>query len=277
MYVLLKKTLDDEQKKELRKYLCELLKKDSEIQSIIADISSGVNSNEFNQEINCVEQHNNEKIEKLLYENERLKQKIIDLQKEIENKDIIAAQEKNEIESKNKKLEIEYNELYVQSQKEKENFHNLSEQINVYRKNYSSLENIFEVYNSLGTDIYEQLERVLNATKNKAETIEELYSFGVQEGNIIALWDIIATNISKYETNGKLDDLVFIFNYFFDKYSKVSYKPIEMYEAKVGDMYDERIHTRTSESNAIGIIEKVILPGFSIGRNISKKALVRVR
>ena len=46
MYVLLKKTLDDEPKKELRKYLCELLKKDSEIQSIIADISSGVNSNE---------------------------------------------------------------------------------------------------------------------------------------------------------------------------------------------------------------------------------------
>lgn len=274
---MLKKTLDDEQKKEMKKYFCELLKNDSEIQSIIVDISNGVHSNEFNQRINYVQQQNNEKIKELLNENEKLKQKIFNLQKEIENKDIIAAQEKNEIESKNKKLEIEYNELYVQSQKEKENNHNLSEQINMYRKNYSSLENIFGVYNSLGTDIYEQLERVLNATKNKAETIEELYSFGIQEGNILALWDIIATNISKYETNGKLDDLVFIFNYFFDKYSKVSYKPIEMYEAKVGDMYDERIHTRTSESNAIGIIEKVILPGFSIGRNISKKALVRVR
>ena len=51
---------------------------------------------------------------------------------------------------------------------------------------------------------------------------------------------------------------------------------MEGYQPQVGTEFDERYHTRTQDSHVSGRIEKVILPGFTIGQNITKKPLVYV-
>ena len=100
---------------------------------------------------------------------------------------------------------------------------------------------------------------------------------GIQENNIVALWESIATNYDVYDSYGKLQDLIDIFQYFLMMYRKISYKNIVVDWPNEGDIYDERFHTRTTTSNAVGKIQKVILPGFSIGKNITKKSLVQVK
>ena len=60
-------------------------------------------------------------------------------------------------------------------------------------------------------------------------------------------------------------------------YKEITYKNIMIDWPNLGDPYDERFHTRTSSSNAVGRIQKVILPGFAIGKNIMKKSFVIVK
>lgn len=153
---------------------------------------------------------------------------------------------------------------------------NIEHSANVYKSNYEKLDSIYSKYLQLGDVIHKQLERVLNPEENAVDSAELFFGFGIQEKNLITLWDIIATNADTYAKLEKIEDLIDIFEYFFECYKKITYKQVEINIPIVGDIYDERFHTRTGNSNATGKITKVILTGFTIGKNISKKALVCV-
>lgn len=144
-------------------------------------------------------------------------------------------------------------------------------------KSYVNIDEIYYKYLNLGEYIIGKMERILNATSDRTESADIFMAFGAQENNIVALWESIATNFENYESEGKTEDLIDIFRYFLDVYKQVTYKSIHIEEPCIGDSYDERKHTRTSSSTAVGKIEKVILPGFSIGKNITKKALVIIK
>lgn len=130
------------------------------------------------------------------------------------------------------------------------------------------------MYLNLSPLVQKNLERILSPSDRISESVELFFAYGVQEGNVVALWDVIAANIALYEQQNCLEELCAIFNYFFKLYTNVSFKKTEVYRVEKDDLYDERYHTRTADSSATGKIERMILPGFSIGKNISKKALV---
>lgn len=170
---------------------------------------------------------------------------------------------------------IDLNEI----KKENEDFRNKVTELEKIKKvydKYARLENVYKKYLGLGEVVIRDLERILNSAQAASSSPEIFMAYGIQEGNIIALWEVIATNIEQYSTLDKLEDLQKIFEYFLSLYKEVSYKKVESWYPTEGDFFDERFQTRTSNSNAVGKIEKVLLPGFSIGKNISKKALVKV-
>ena len=103
-----------------------------------------------------------------------------------------------------------------------------------------------------------------------------LFAYGMQENNIVALWETIATNYDFFAERAKLQDLIDILSFFLETYKEVSYKQIIIEWPNEGDVFDERVHTRTASSSAVGKVKKVILPSLSIGKNISKKSLVIV-
>lgn len=170
-------------------------------------------------------------------------------------------------------LESEMDSLKEKCSKEKANAERIAD---FYKNNYGGLDEIYHKYLNLGSEIHRQLQRVLNPTESAVASADLLLGFGVQEGNIVALWENIAANADIYTRSGKIEDLITIFTYFFERYKKITYKQMETTIPNVGDIYDERYHTRTGNSNATGRITRVILPGFAIGKNINKKALVCV-
>lgn len=146
-----------------------------------------------------------------------------------------------------------------------------------YKQKYSGLDAVYRKYLELGAPIIQKMERILNQSSEVTEAPDIFMAYGSQENNIVALWDSIAANFDFYDSQGKTEDLIDIFQYFLKLYKEISYKNIQIKWPDTGDSYDEREHTRTSSSSAVGKIQKVILPGFSIGKSITKKALVIVK
>ena len=244
------------EEKEIRKILIKLISTDVEIRETIAKIMTGNTEKEVmkkdkkHTEIETIYNPNKE---------EQETSKIEELESLL-----------NDIQKKNEKYEEDLSIIKNENE-------TLKEKLNDYIVKFANMKGIYDIYCTLNQNVYSHLQRVLNTSDQRATRIEEFYGYGVQETNVIALWEVIATNIKEYEKDNQLKSMVMIFNYFFDKYSEITYKQINKVIPNIGESYDERIHTRTYDSSAIGIIEEVILPGFSIGKNITKKSLVRVK
>lgn len=181
------------------------------------------------------------------------------------------------MDAKYKKLQQEYNQIETEMRQLKTESLNAVRCAESFQKNYGKLDDMYQKYLGLGENIQLGLQRVLSPDGNIAQTAEIFFGYGIQEDNLESLWSMIAMNYSDYDKVGKLQDLVNIFCYFLEIHKKVTYKIVNYFCPLEGEEYDERKHTRTSESNATGKIAKVILPGFEIGKNISKKALVYVQ
>ena len=149
--------------------------------------------------------------------------------------------------------------------------------VSEFKNNYGVLDEKYQLYLQLGDDIHRKLERVLSPNGRIAENAEIFLGYGVQEDNIAVLWDVIAAGYQNLENAGKLNDMTEIFNYLFEVHKIISFKKITYTMPEIGEEFDERKHSRASGSDATGEIVKVILPGFKIGNNIQKKALVYVK
>ena len=149
--------------------------------------------------------------------------------------------------------------------------------VSEFKNNYGVLDEKYQLYLQLGDDIHRKLERVLSPNGRIAENAEIFLGYGVQEDNISVLWDVIAAGYHDLENAGKLNDMIEIFNYLFEVHKLISFKKVTYTMPEIGEEFDERKHSRASGSDATGEIVKVILPGFKIGNNIQKKALVYVK
>lgn len=277
---------------DFKRNLLFLINNDSDVRMAIKSLVSVKRESykEFTELKNDVLEKNDEEMQKL---------KILALQRQRENSDLKEEFKKLEAKYYEKEKEINFlknqeNDLRKQIDTYKEEIVSLktalstlegnhrselleAEQIaNKYKNSYETLDEVYNKYLSLGSDVHRQLQRVLNPGEDAVDSADLFLGFGIQEGNIVALWETVATNAGMYIRIGKLEDLVCIFEYFLGSYKKITYKQIEISKPYVGENYDERFHTRTANSNATGKIVKVILPGFVIGKNINKKALVCV-
>lgn len=255
----------------LKEELLDLIKNDSEIADAIKDVladngcilpNSNINDDLLKMKISNLEARiEAETKERELVENEskKMKNKIVEMQKIVDSKD------------------AEYQKLKEKYTNCKEKHDVMVEKYNDIKLRYSELDMIYSKYLSLGDAVIEKLERVLNNGINTCNSPELFLSYGIQESNIVALWESIAINLDFYNSEGKTRILIDIFEYFIKLYKEVTYKSVTINIPDEGEKYDERFHTRTVSSNAVGKIQEIILPGFSIGKNINKKALVTVK
>jgi len=253
---------------DFKEILLKLLTEDDDVKNAVKRIKVS-KDNEFDLD----ENQDVAKIQQINILEEKIRQ--LTEQKEKDEREFV---QKNKIlEERNEKL-LEENKALKQKYIERESVLSaIVEKYNDFKLRYSGLETVYSKYLELGDAIIKRMERILNQSSEVSETPELFMAYGVQENNIIALWESIATNFEFYESKGKLQDLVDIFLFFLELHKEISFKSILIDWPEVGGLYDERIHTRTSSSNVIGCIQKVILPRFSIGKSVMKKALVIVK
>ena len=195
------------------------------------------------------------------------------MQKELEDR----KNENNELKEENQKLISDYNKIAGKYKNIKNELEVARKCVSEFKNNYGVLDEKYQLYLQLGDDIHRKLERVLSPNGRIAENAEIFLGYGVQEDNIAVLWDVIAAGYQNLENAGKLNDMTEIFNYLFEVHKIISFKKITYTMPEIGEEFDERKHSRASGSDATGEIVKVILPGFKIGNNIQKKALVYVK
>lgn len=198
---------------------------------------------------------------------------IMNLRKELEDR----KNENNELKEENQKLVSDYNKIAGKYKNIKNELEAARKCVSEFKNNYGVLDEKYQLYLQLGDDIHRKLERVLSPNGRIAENAEIFLGYGVQEDNIAVLWDVIAAGYQNLENAGKLNDMTEIFNYLFEVHKIISFKKITYTMPEIGEEFDERKHSRASGSDATGEIVKVILPGFKIGNNIQKKALVYVK
>lgn len=263
--------MENEKIKRLKNHFIHLLRNDEDIQNEILRIVSGTENAISESKVQKNFLDNNDvaykTFDELLLINSSLeeKNKNMDAENELLRKQILEYQKK----------------LKEQEQTYSKEISRLQADIGKFEKNrkyllnnYNKLDKIYSLYLNLDASIQKDLERILSPSGKISDTADLFMAYGVQEGNVIALWDIIAANTLRYEQKYCLDVLCDIFQYFLKLHCSVSFKKTEIFEVEIGIMYDERYHTRTSNSSATGKIKNVILPGFTIGKNIAKKALV---
>ena len=139
-----------------------------------------------------------------------------------------------------------------------------------YKIKYQNIDHYFESYRALGENIHHDLERVLS--KQSPETF---FCYGTQWTNIEALWELISFKLNKYQPE-EIRVLSSIFDYFFTCYESINTN-YERLHVKIGDEFDEDIHTRASNSAVTGNIKEILLKGYKGIRNGKiKKSIVRM-
>ncbi len=182
--------------------------------------------------------------------------------------DKITEENQKEIADKDKKIQ-EKNDTIKQQDRRIKTLENLE-------KRYNNIDEIYEMYLMLGDEIHKNLSRILNSENEPCSNVEVFLGYGIQENNICAFWDDIAIRYDRYLEMGKIDDLKKIFLYFLYTYKNICFKNIDIFEPVIGEEFDERFHSRISNGKVAGKINKIILPGFAIGKSINKKPLVYV-
>lgn len=141
-----------------------------------------------------------------------------------------------------------------------------------YEKGFGQLDTYYCMYLQLGEAVHEDLARVLSP-----KSPETFLCWGVQWGNIEALWAFLDINLSigKYPQD-ILEVLGKIFDYFFELYREMSGN-YERLDTKAGDEFDEDFHKRSSNSLVTGRISQVLLRGYRGTTNKKiKKSVVRI-
>ena len=257
--------------REVKKILLHLLENDVEVIDAVKRVVDSENSKlgksekpdfelerkieEFSSKAALFEQQNNELLKELSSKNKELKRK------------------NDELKQKEEEVEMIRSQVMDCEKRKEEAF----EKYNNLKLRYCGLDMIYSKYLDLGEAVIQKMERILNPSSDINGSAELFMAYGIQENNIIALWESIATNYDLYNSQGKTKDLIDIFEYFLKLYKEISFKIIQIEWPSIGDLYDERKHTRTTSSSAVGRIEMVVLPGFCIGKNVTKKSLVVVK
>lgn len=285
-------------KEEITKVLIKALKNNDDVKNAIKEIVKELyceNKRKQQENQNAYETSQADTIEKQQFLIDQKEEKIKELYNKIQELETEKEQLQEEVEqekrNKERMIQNAQEQLIVKDKEmhkymkiqaeEKDNYekalNKAKTELEKIKEKYQKLDEIYQLYLNLSSAVHSRLQRVLNPGQVPCESAEVFFAYGVQEGNITALWDVIHLYAQEYQDSGELESLLSIFDYFFQIFKAVSFKQVECYRPQIGEEFDERRHTRTRDSRVSGRIEKVIIPGVSIGQNITKKPLVYVR
>ena len=218
-------------------------------------------------------------IQEIEKEKENLQEEVNNQKRQIFQNAELQLKKETEIEDYKKNLsnrEKELEKTGTQLEKTRTELEKTTKELEKLQNKYQKIDEVYQLYLNLSSVMHSRLKRVLNPGDQPCESAEVFLAYGVQEGNIIALWDVINLQATNNHGTEELESLLKIFEYFFQLFKEVSFKKVEAYRPQIGTEFDERFHTRTSNSHVSGRIQRVVIPGFAIGQSITKKPLVYV-
>lgn len=182
------------------------------------------------------------------------------MEKEIEKKDF----QIKELESRNKDFEGIRGRL-----EEEKNI--ISKELNELRI-FEKWKETFIKFNNLNEEKIKSLKGIFNG-----DSVLDFIYCGVQESNINNFWDYIKDRA--LNESDELEILEAIFNEFFKAINRVYENGMyETQEVNIDDEFDDDYYIRTSNSNPVGTIKKVLLKGYvqKGNKKIIKKSIVQI-
>lgn len=141
---------------------------------------------------------------------------------------------------------------------------------------YSEYQSIFQLFLALPSSLKTSLKGIFNGS--------DLWSFvicGAQPERLMDFWDFCMRDFKRGKLIDQKEKLVKIFDFFFEKInSTLNETPLYLrQEIKKGMSFDTAYHTATSDSDAVGRIQEILLPGivYANSQKVLKKSVVIVR
>lgn len=174
-------------------------------------------------------------------------------------KDKIIIEKSKEISERETENETLHNEVEILK---KENKLFLQKELDFYIKQFENQIKAYTLYKELSPRAIKSLENIF-----KGDSIDTFIACGIQEDNINSLWYYIKNEIIE-ERNEDIENLKFIFEYFFNLYIIPNDYYISQ-DVKIGDKFDTSIHIAHSKGKASGEVKEVLLRGY-LNKNIKK-------
>lgn len=244
------------------------------------DFIDGVTS-EKNKEVEYIIKQNNEKIKELKEKGKvAIKERDI-YKKNIEDLKIESNQKINKLKEKINNLEIQNNNLMqkISSMKNEntdlnnklflasENIIELNNRIAFLDNKYKELENVYSKFNNLSDDTKVGLSGIFKNIDN----IDLFLFCGAEYDKLEMFWEFIKNAIINEQHKDDIDNMNYIFDYFFDRYNKVVNEIYERIEVRPGEEFDTEYHIRKGNKPS-GEISRVMLTGF---RNRNTKKVIK--
>ena len=133
-------------------------------------------------------------------------------------------------------------------------------------------------------DLYLHLPEQVRSSLSGTFCSKNLRSFifcGVQADRLLEFRDFCLTDFKRGKNLEVRESLIQIFDFFFKIINEeINENPLYLrMDTKVGEKFNDSVHTCTSSSDAVGIVDEVLLPGivYAATRKIFKKSLVSVK
>lgn len=218
--------------------------------------------------------HGSRDLDDLIAENARLLEQLEHLDKEY-----LALTSSNEaLADLNRKQQIELDETRLELSSKIEDLTHVSNKmlalesvhasctselqvLEYYRNEFGDDMRIYETYCALSEQTRESLSGIFKST-----SVKGLISCGVQEKNVLNLWEYIKNEV----VNGNNVDLINLsklFDMLFERF-QLAYPMFERQQSDVGDEFDTQTHIKHNSSVSMsGCIKQILLAGYTNSKN----------
>lgn len=200
---------------------------------------------------------------------------------ELQNK-IVSAREEyaRGVAQKQQDLVNEYNSKILRLSKEleeaKKQISDAGAEIESMKEKYSVSEYLYEIYCQFDSQQMRWFDKVLHGENQKAESPLALVVWATQKENLMSMWEIISLHINELERTETAKRFSTFFEICFNLYAATTRGKAVLNKTSVGISYEPLKHSKTVDSRAAGLIEEVVLPGYTIG-NETRKSIVKVK
>lgn len=185
-----------------------------------------------------------------------------------------------EIAQKQQRLSDEYNSKIIvlnkQLEEKEKQMSDVKEEAEGIREKYSEMEYLYGIYCQFDSQQLRWFDKVLHAENQKADSPLALVVWATQKENLTSMWEIISLHINELERSGTTKLFAEFFEICFCLYAATTRGKAVLNKPNVGVSYEPLKHSKTVDSRAAGVIEAVVLPGYTIGGETSK-AIVKVQ
>lgn len=207
---------------------------------------------------------------------ENINQDIKKLQETLQSKESEIERFSKEIINQNEQInnyKLTIEECKRENNKLKQEIQEINDILIKEKMKYEEISHVYNLYENLNDEIKEEIKGIF-----KNQGLENFIFCGAQFENIQMLWDYIRKKMIENEYTC-LENLKFIFDYFFNQYNKIYEEEIYCrLNVNLEDIFDTEIHTRSSNSKASGNIKEVLLKGYKnkYTNKVERKSVVRL-